>query len=177
MGHLQPAEIEVKELNLITDLTISAIKALNLDNCACHTEIKLNSKGAFLIENSPRLGGDFITSYLTPLSTGVNIEAAVINMATGNIPNLTITKFEYSAVEFLHLNEGFVKSISDWSNVLEIPGIIKARIRLKKNQRIKKISNSLERYGYVIAHGHHRNDVILSINEGIKFLKSKIKII
>ena len=175
MGHLQPAELDEKERLLIQDIVIKCINSLKLDNCACHTEVKLNNKGPFIIENGPRLGGDFITSDLTPLSTSVNMEDVIIKIAIGKDFKIDKKNNGYSAIEYLHLNEGYVNNIFNWDSIFNIPGIVKAQISLIKNQKINKISNSLERYGYIIAKGKKRNEVINTINEGILYLKSKIE--
>ena len=51
---------------IISDIAV----CMNFENCPSHTELKINERGIFIIETSPRLGGDYITSTLVPLSTG-----------------------------------------------------------------------------------------------------------
>ncbi|HQN57122.1 MAG TPA: hypothetical protein PLR24_07800, partial [Saprospiraceae bacterium] len=53
----------------------------------------------------PRLGGDFITSHLTSLSTGVNIEEQLIKIAVGEKINIDRKTNRYSSVVFFDLLE------------------------------------------------------------------------
>ena len=86
MGHTQPSEFPENVQSKLKKITIAGINALGLDWCAGHTEIKLSSKGPSIIEIGPRLGGDFITTELTPRSTGVDIVEGAIKIALGEQP-------------------------------------------------------------------------------------------
>ena len=88
MGHIQPANLNDNEKNDIDSSIKRAIIALNLDNCATHTELKLTNEGPKIIEIGARLGGDYISSYLTLYSTGINMDAAVADVAMGNKPDI-----------------------------------------------------------------------------------------
>ena len=74
LGHLQPANISDEHRQQIRKIIADIAIALDFENCPSHTELKINERGIFIIETSPRLGGDYITSKLTPLSTGINLE-------------------------------------------------------------------------------------------------------
>ena len=87
MGHIQPAELDDKQKTEIDEIVKKAIEALELDNCAAHTELMMTRIGPKIIEIGARLGGDYISSYLTLHSTGVNMDAAVADIAMGNKPD------------------------------------------------------------------------------------------
>ncbi|MDL2241803.1 ATP-grasp domain-containing protein, partial [Bacteroidales bacterium OttesenSCG-928-L03] len=74
LGHKQPANLSEEQKNAIRSIINKVACCMNFDKCPSHTELKINDRGFFVIETSPRLGGDYITSTLTPLSTGINIE-------------------------------------------------------------------------------------------------------
>ena len=59
------------------------MNALRANECAAHIEIMLTNKGAYIIEIASRLGGDYITSDLVPLSTGVNMLENIIRLCLG----------------------------------------------------------------------------------------------
>ena len=82
LGHIQPSRyLYLKDE--ITDLLQAVVDKLGLDNCALHPELKINGNRITIIEIGPRLGGDFITSHLVPLSTGVNMEDQLIKISLG----------------------------------------------------------------------------------------------
>ena len=80
---------------------------LGFENCPSHTELKINDRGIFVIETSPRLGGDYITSTLTPLSTGINLEDQLLHIALGErVDANTGRTNNASGVRFFDLPEG-----------------------------------------------------------------------
>ena len=81
--HIIPAKLNKKQIKLITNLANEALNALRANECAAHIEIMLTNKGAYIIEIASRLGGDYITSDLVPLSTGVNMLENIIRLCLG----------------------------------------------------------------------------------------------
>lgn len=80
IGHSEPAILSETEKESIIDITKKAILAMKLINGASHTEIKLTKDGPKIVEIAARLGGDFITSKLVPLSTGINMVEQSLNV-------------------------------------------------------------------------------------------------
>ena len=87
LGHIQPANISEENKQKIREIISKIGTALHFENCPSHTELKISDRGIFVIETSPRLGGDYITSTLTPLSTGVNLEDELLKISLGEIIN------------------------------------------------------------------------------------------
>lgn len=152
LGHKQPANLTYAQKSEIRDLVRKIGKSLKFQNCGSHTELKINNRGIFIIETSPRLGGDYITSTLTPLSTGINLEDQLLNIALGNKVDITTGRVEKaSGVCFFSLPEGVIEKIDDeinevssWSNVIEF------QFKLKEGDTINRITSSLNRYGEII---------------------------
>lgn len=57
-------------MDSIKDAAVAGVKALGVMNCACHAEVKVQNGEAYIMEIGARLGGDFISTELTHLSTG-----------------------------------------------------------------------------------------------------------
>ncbi|MFW5804587.1 MAG: ATP-grasp domain-containing protein, partial [bacterium] len=150
LGHTQPAMLNQETEEEIFKIIVKVSKALGFNNCVSHTELKINNGELIIIETSPRLGGDFITSHLTPLSTGVNIEQAQIKMAIGEKPNIKKTKNKASGIFYFNFGEGIVEKIIDNSDKSKYHEIVEVKNSIKIGQRLNRIKNSLERYGYVI---------------------------
>lgn len=161
LGHIQPANLCESHKNEIRIIIEKIGKALGFKNCPSHTELKINERGVYVIETSPRLGGDYITSTLTPLSTGINIEDQLLNLATGMPINTKIGRIERaSAVYFYSLPEGIIKSISPKINdIKEADGVELFEFKLKVGDKIHQITSSLDRYGQLIVSGDNRNIV------------------
>lgn len=167
LGHKQPANLTEEQKNSIREIIAKVGAVLKFENCPSHTELKVNERGVFVIETSPRLGGDFITSTLTPLSTGINLENQLLHIALGEKVDTTTGKVEKaSGVCFFSYPEGKVISISDKiSEVLSWPMISNFELKLKVDDVISPITSSLNRYGQFIVCGDNREVVDKMITE------------
>lgn len=171
LGHKQPANLIDEQRDAIREIVSKIGAALKFENCPSHTELKVNDRGIFVIETSPRLGGDYITSTLTPLSTGINLEDQLLHIALGEKVNTISGRVNKSSgVCFFSYPEGEVKAIS--SEILEVaklPHIHDFELKLKVGDHINQITSSLNRYGQFIVDGDTREEVdeLIDKYEGI----------
>lgn len=151
--HIEPAGVSAEEANLIYIEVLKAINAVGLDNAPSHTEVKIWNGKVFIIEMACRLGGDYITSDLVPLSSGVDMLENLILAAIGQDINVTNKLQKFSAVQFVNnFNYNNCKSfIANNSN-----SIIRYEIEPFENKVIK---NSLDRLGYIIIQRESRIEI------------------
>lgn len=161
LGHIQPANLTEEQREQICKIIADIAVALGFENCPSHTELKINKRGIFIIETSPRLGGDYITSMLTPLSTGINMEDQLLNIACGNAVNTKNGRVERaSTVHFFSLPEGTITSIDPQiEKVKECNGVEMFDFKLNVADTVGKITSSINRYGQFIVSGDNRNEV------------------
>lgn len=161
LGHKQPANLSEKQKDEVCEIIKKIASALHFENCPSHTELKINDRGIFVIETSPRLGGDYITSTLVPLSTGINMEDQLLNIALGKPVDIHTGRInKASAVCFFCLPEGKIKTIDrkiedikNWQNVVDFD------FKLKVGDKVNKITSSLNRYGYFIIQSNSRTSI------------------
>lgn len=150
LGHIQPANISDENKQKIRVIVAKIGKALKFENCPSHTELKINERGIFVIETSPRLGGDYITSTLTPLSTGVNVEDELLRIALGEKISPTPQSVQYSGVRFFAFEEGnIIKHNPDTNFVKTWPHVVDFSFNLKEGDSVNQITSSLNRYGHL----------------------------
>lgn len=161
LAHKQPANLTENQKNDIRELVSKIAKCMHFENCPSHTELKINERGIFIIETSPRLGGDYITSTLVPLSTGINMEDQLLNIALGEKVDTQTGRVEKaSGVCFFCLPEGIVKKIDPQINdVATWPGVYSFELKLKEGDEVHQITSSLNRYGEVIVEGENMSIV------------------
>ena len=112
LGHNQPSTLSISEQEKIKDLAIRAVKAVGIEDGPAHVEIMLTKDGPKMIELGARMGGDCITTHLIPLSTGIDMIEATINISLGLTPEIC-PKFEKgSAIRFITPNPGYIKDIT-----------------------------------------------------------------
>ena len=160
LGHIQPANISDDNKQKIREIIAKIGKALNFVNCPSHTELKINERGIFVIETSPRLGGDYITSTLTPLSTGVNVEDELLKIALGEIINPSSNSVQYSGVHFFSFEEGrVIKHVPNEEFVKTWPHVVDFSFNLKEGQSVNRITSSLNRYGHLTLTAGNRDAI------------------
>lgn len=161
LGHKQPANLTENQRNAVRDVITKIGDALHFENSPSHTELKINERGIFVIETSPRLGGDYITSTLVPLSTGINIEDQLLNIALDEPVDTKTGRVEKaSGVCFFSLPEGTVTAIDEKiKDVSTWPGVVDFNLKLKVGDKVNKITSSLNRYGQFIVKAEKREEI------------------
>jgi len=166
MGHLQPSQFYDEHYDEIFQVLDMAVKALNLNNCALHPEMKITKEGIKIVEIGPRLGGDFITSHLTPLSTRINIEEQLIRIAVGKKINIAKKTNRYSSVlyfDFLTtpINVSILKNKIETLN----DNISTFELYYNDNSDLPVITNSLERHGHIVFSADSLNEIFFIKNQ------------
>ena len=160
LGHIQPANISDENKQKIREIIAKIGKALNFENCPSHTELKINERGIFVIETSPRLGGDYITSTLTPLSTGVNLEDELLKISLGETINPQPKAVQYSGVRFFAFEEGcIIKHEPNEEFVKGWPHVVDFSFNLNAGDKVNRITSSLNRYGHLTLTAGNRDAI------------------
>lgn len=121
MGHSQPSSLGAKEIAGIEDLARRAVKAIGIENGPAHVEIMLTKDGPKMIELGARLGGDCITTHLVPLSTGIDMVGASIQLALGETPGLEVRFRKGAAIRYADAPQGIIRSIEGVSGQKKSP--------------------------------------------------------
>lgn len=179
LGHVQPAILSDEVKDEIRNIIEKIAKALNFNNCGSHTELKIGSRGIVVIETSPRFGGDFITSTLVPLSTGININDLLIDISTGI--KLSDDSFipkcdKCSGVVYFNLPEGKIEKIGNLDELETIKGLRFYYFGLKEGDFVKQIKNSLDRYGDAVFVADTREEFEKDIEKFNKIIEKQIVI-
>ena len=175
LGHIQPANISDENKQKIRVIISKIGAALKFENCPSHTELKINEHGIFVIETSPRLGGDYITSMLTPLSTGVNLEDQLLKISLGDTINPQPKAVQYSGVRFFAFKEGsIIKHVPEISFVKEWPHVVDFSFNLKEGDKVNRITSSLNRYGHLTLIAGNRESIEDAFDKYDKVIKEKV---
>ncbi len=150
LGHSQPSMFPTETVESVKRAAIMGVIALQVNNCACHAEVKVQNGQAYIMEIGARLGGDFISTELTHLSTGIDMVAAAINVAIGEEPNLDpIAKPQGVAIRYFTPKPGTVVSVSN-TEALNRADVYDAEIYVKAGDEVREVKSSLDRSGHVI---------------------------
>jgi len=174
LGHIQPANISEENKQKIREIISKIGAALHFKNCPSHTELKINDRGIFVIETSPRLGGDYITSTLTPLSTGVNLEDELLKIALEEQINPQPEQIQFSGVRFFAFEEGStIKHVPDVEFVKNWPNVVDFSFYLQEGDQVNRITSSLNRYGQLILQAGNRGSIEEAFEKYEKVIKEQ----
>ena len=150
LGHNQPSCFSATDVETLKAAAVAGVRALGVNNCACHAEAKLMNGKAYLMEVGARLGGDFISTELTHLSTGIDMVAAAIDVALGVEPDLSAKEEPKGVcIRYFCPKHGKLVSISN-TEVLNNPHVYLWEIYPKEGDVIPAVTSSLCRSGHVI---------------------------
>lgn len=142
--HIEPARISSAEAESIRKEVLLAAKAVGVDNCPTHTEIKLWDGKPYIIEMACRLGGDYITSDLVPLSTGISMMENLIRLSLGERIDVEPKYRKWSCVQFLN-EENYFRC----KEFIEQNKSIVSRCEVG-DYKTDVIKSSIDRLGYII---------------------------
>lgn len=150
LGHNQPSLFPKEIVEKLKDGAIKGVKALGLKNCAAHAELKVMWGEPYLMEIGARMGGDFISTELTHLSTGIDMVAAAVDVALGIKPDFSIKEQPKGAcIRYFCPKPGKLVSVSN-TEVLDDPRVYKKKIYVQEGDMIPEVTSSLSRSGHVI---------------------------
>ncbi len=152
-GHTQPSRLPQRDVDAIKDLASRAVKAVGIENGPAHVEIMLTKNGPRMIELGARMGGDCITTHLVPLSTGVDMIKAVIQLSCGETPDITPKFNKGSAIRFIDAKQGVINDIKGVEEARNVEGIREVSLTKGVGDKLEGIKSSTDRVGFVIAQG------------------------
>ena len=172
MGHSQPSQQSEDMKRKISEVAISANKAIGIKNGPSHTEIKITNDGPKIVELGARLGGDNITTHLVPLSTGVDMVEACIKIALGEVPNIEKKVDKGSAIRYFDSHDGVITDITGIEEAKNIVDVKQISIVHGIGEKVCNIRNSTDRIGFVISDGNTAHEAIINCENAL----SKIEI-
>ena len=175
MGHSQPSQLSEEIKKQICKIAIDANRAIGIKDGPSHTEIKVTKDGPKIVELGARLGGDNITTHLTPLSTGVDMVKCCIEIALGQTPDLQVKKNRGSAIRYFQQHAGIVEKIEGINKAKNIQGVVQISIVHGVGEKITDIKDSGSRMGFIIAQNESAKIAIQSCEKAYECLEVKIR--
>lgn len=154
LAHCEPSVLDEHTIEEIKAVAAQAIRAIGIENAPAHVEIKVTEGGPKIVELAARLGGDFITSRLVPLSTGIDLVGASVLLATGEKPDLSPRQQQGAAIHFIHAEkEGILSEIVLPEGLHGKTGVEEIALYKKLGEKISGTRSSNDRLGHVITTG------------------------
>ncbi len=166
-GHSQPSALALNIKRQIEKAAIAANAAIGIRNGPSHTEIIVTKDGPKIVEIGARLGGDCITTHLTPLSTGVNMVRACIEIALGIRPQIGKQYDKGAAIRYFRQIPGQIQSVDFVDQAKKMRGIREISIVHGVGETVGEICDSTSRMGFVIAQDDTAAEAIRDCEEAL----------
>ncbi|NOR44817.1 MAG: ATP-grasp domain-containing protein [Candidatus Delongbacteria bacterium] len=149
-SHHQPSKFIQNLEKSIKDLTFRGLFALQIENGASHTEIKITPNGElYIIEIGARMGGDLIGSDLVQLSTGYDFVKGVVKIALGEFEKPQKYKNKFSGVYFIcPKKKGIIQKIID--TACDNTTITHKELIVQIGDKVEPVRKSIDRKGYYV---------------------------
>lgn len=122
-GHLVDAADPLLHDEELRDVLATAHHALEIENGITHAEVRLTDRGPLIIEVNGRLGGDLIP-FLGLTATGVDPGEVLVDIATGQRPDITPIRRSVAGIRFGYpAQDCVVRSVTVPT---EAPGLVTA---------------------------------------------------
>ncbi|ANP57079.1 dehydrogenase [Streptomyces griseochromogenes] len=137
-GHVFPSALPAEALESVHALTRAVVAAFGIDDCAFHLECMVGPDGrARLVECAARGGGDFITSHLTGLATGVPFCENTLRVATGRAPLPAEGPARYAGlIRVMADRAGILEGIDGLGDALRVAGVEHIAVEREPGQKV-----------------------------------------
>ncbi|MEU6374353.1 ATP-grasp domain-containing protein [Streptomyces sp. NPDC046909] len=125
VGHAFPTSLPADAVAAVHELTHAVAEAFGMDDCTFHLEAMVGPDGkARMVECAARVGGDFITSHLVGLATGVSFCENTVRVATGQPPRAAEGPSLHSGLrKLLAPADGVLTGIEGVADALRVAGV------------------------------------------------------
>lgn len=175
MGHSQPSQLSDEIQKSIRLLAKQAIDAIGINNGPVHAEMIITKEGPKMVELGARMGGDKITTHLVPLSTGIDMVKATINLALGEEPIIDEKYCKGATIRYFEAKKGVIKKIDGVDDAFLIQGVQEISFSKEIGEEICEIDSSAARIGCVLAQGDTAQDAINIANKVINQINIEIQ--
>ncbi|MBO4633670.1 MAG: ATP-grasp domain-containing protein [Lentisphaeria bacterium] len=164
------------DYDLLRKINNSLVVAMGLPFGLTHAEYKFSKGKFFLIEIAARGGGNNISSTIVPYMSGVDSNAALIRMASGEpAGEIKVRPYDgrYVDLAFFHFAPGIVDHINGVSLLDSDPHILEYFLAYKPGEEIVPPSDDSRRAGHIIFSAFSREE----LNKTRKFLLEHVQVV
>ena len=161
VGHTLPSNLPEQQIEQTIEVFKQAIRTLGIDTGAAKGDIKFTSDGPKIVEIAARLSGGWMSAYTYPLSSGVNLYKAAIQVALGESPDGLKPKTTLIAAErSLIPPPGKILSIRGVEDARKIKGVREIILMKEAGDWVEEPKSNMGKVGYVITVAKTREEAI-----------------
>ena len=161
MGHTMPTCLDGAAKARVEEVFAAGIRAIGIDNGVAKGDIKLTPRGPMVGEIAARLSGGYMSGWTFPLSSGVEVTQAAMNIAVGLPPGDLSPRLHNVVAERAFISiPGTVARIAGVEEARGLPGIAEVFVRAAAGNTVVFPANNVEKCGNVLALGGTREAAV-----------------
>jgi biotin carboxylase len=174
LGHAVPARISAAAWDQVRACLSRFLDLMGFRDGVCHTEIRLSSRGARVIEGHNRWGGDAIPD-LVKAAYGIDLGELAVGWPFGLVDELPDRPVAHAgaSTRFLVGEPGLVESIDGVDEARGRDGVLAVRISAKPGDTVRPVRDNWDRLGLVAVTGA---DAEAAIQRGADLVRDAIAI-
>lgn len=158
MGHTMPTAHPADAVAEVLRVFKAAVRALGIADGVAKGDMKLTADGARVGEIAARLSGGFMSGWTYPYSSGVDLTAAALDLATGVPPTGLSPRWHATSAERAWISiPGRVRSVVGLLEAETIPYVKNVFPRTAPGDAVCFPSNNVEKCGNVISQAPTRS--------------------
>jgi hypothetical protein len=175
MGHTMPTGLGTREVREAEKVFHAGIRAIGIDRGAAKGDIKLTPWGAMVGEIAARLSGGYMSGWTFPLSSGVEVTEAALNIAVGLPPGDMRPRTQRVSAERAFISiPGTVREISGIQEARSAQGVQEVFLRVQEGQEVVFPTNNVEKCGNVITCADSRRTAIEDAERAISAITIRL---
>ncbi len=176
MGHTMPTDMEEGVIDAVEEVFRAGIRAIGIDNGAAKGDIKVTASGPKIGEIAARLSGGFMSGWTFPMSCGVEVTAAALDIAVGHAPGDLTPKFSAVAAERAIISmPGTVQEVEGIDPASRESGVREVFLRVKSGSRVVFPTNNVEKCGNLITACSSREEAIVAAIKAISRIRIRLR--
>lgn len=172
--YLTPSRLSEDVQQTIADATALSARALGLKHGPVHAELRVNERGAWMVEMAGRsIGG--LCSTILEFGAGAGLEEIILRHAVGlDVPTLELSSTAAGVMMIPIPRAGRLRGCSGVEDALQVPGIEGIEITAKMNYPIVPLPEGSSYLGFIFAKGRTPDEVEAAIREAHSRLAFRI---
>jgi biotin carboxylase len=152
LGHQAPARLSPYRNAELARATCGLLDRVGHRTGPAHTEIRLNERGAYLIETHTRYGGDRIWE-MAGLITGRYPQPATVTALVDRPAPRRAPVAKAAAIRFVTARPGAVVEVTGLADARSVPGVYRVEVDAAPGRMVGTLASSDDRLGHVLALG------------------------
>lgn len=173
--YVTPSRLSAVEQEAIREMTRRAAAALGLTNGPVHAELRLNSRGVWVVELAARsIGG--LCSRVLRFEDGQMLEDVLLRQAVNDLPKIPRREAAAAAVMMMPVEKsGVLRSVENVEAARQVTGVEEVIVSIPPNREVQALPEGHQYLGFIFARAEQPQQAEEAVREAFSRLEVRIE--